>query len=125
MASPVYTKGAAGNGLASQALAAGASVTFTLDLSAAFDGFPQVGGTFGTIAATAGLQVSVFRKVGSTPVADTNPGPGSFVLAAVAGAQAQTVPLSTGVYSIKLTNLDATNSLTAVYCTYDNVSGVA
>ncbi|MCA1685080.1 MAG: hypothetical protein LC745_03680 [Planctomycetia bacterium] len=120
MSAPIYTTGAAGNASASAALAAGTSrPAFTVDLTAAYEGVLQFGATFGTIAVTAGLQVSIYPVVGSTPVADTVAGAGSFTLAAVAGAQARTVRLQQGKYSIVLTNLDATNGLTAVYCSDD------
>lgn len=127
MASPTYTAGAAGNASASASLAAGASRSaFTVDFSTVFEGDVQFGATFGTVAATAGLQVSIFPVVGSTPVADTIAGPGSFVLTATAStSQAQTVKLQTGKYSVVLKNLDATNGLTAVYATSDTVPSIA
>lgn len=115
-----YTKGTAGNGLASQSLGAGASVSqFTLDFSAVDEAKVEIGATFGTIAATAGLQILVYSVVGSTPVTATVALPGPGVLKAVAGAQSLVFTLGTGIFKVGLTNLDATNGLTLVYCTYD------
>lgn len=121
MANVSMTLNSAGNGLASQSLAASASVSFNVDVSAAYEGQVQVGATFGTMSATAGLQVQVYTRVGSTPVNDTVAGAGSVTLTAASGAQAQTIRLATGRYSVKLTNLDASNGLTAVYSTFDTV----
>lgn len=126
MAAPTFTGGTAGNGKSSASLAAGASAsTFDVDVSTSFEARLQVGATFGTIAATAGLQIQIFELVGSTPVADTVAGPGSQILAAVSGAQAMTVHLQTGKWRVKLTNLDATNGLTSVYATFDLTPTIA
>jgi hypothetical protein len=123
--SPAMTLGAAGNGLASAGMALSATRNFDLDVSAAFEAQLQIGCTFGTVAGTAGLQVQVFPKVGSTPVNDTIAGPGSFTITAVGStAEAQSIRLGTGKYHIVLTNLDATNALTLTYATYDLVSSI-
>jgi hypothetical protein len=121
MAAPTFTGGAAGNGRSSASLAAGATAsTFDVDASLAFEARLQIGATFGTVAATAGLQINILELVGSTPVVDTVNGPGSQTLTATAStSQAVTVHLPTGKWRIKLVNLDATNGLTSVYGTYD------
>jgi hypothetical protein len=124
MASPSMTFNAAGNLLPSASLAASASTNFTFDVSAKFEGQIQFGATFGTIAAVAGLQVQVYRRIGSTPVPDTVPAT-AFTLAAVAGAQAQSIALGVGRYRFVVTNLDGTNGLTSVYATADTVDAVA
>lgn len=116
---PTYTPGTAAAALASQSLAASGTVTFAVDASAAYEAILQVAATFGTIAATAGLQVEAFPRVGSVPDADTAAGAGSFTIAAVAGARKMSAHLAQGKYSIKLTNLDATNGLTLVFATVD------
>lgn len=126
MAAPTYTGGTAGNAKASAALAAGANTSFDIDLSTVFEGRIQIGATFGTVAATAGLNIEVFERIGATPVADSVAGAGSFTLDATAStAKARTIHLQTGLYTIKLTNLDATNGLTAVYATLDTTPTVA
>ncbi len=127
MASPSMTLGAAGNAQASTSLAAGATLTtFTVDFSAVWEGQLQIGATFGTVAALAGLLISIYPRIGSTPVNDTVAGAGSGILTAVAStSQAQTIKLPTGRYAVSLKNLDTTNGLTAVYATFDTISGVA
>lgn len=123
MSSPNMVLGAAGNALASASIAASGSANFNLDLSTNdFEGHLQIGATFGTIGTPSGLQVSIYPRIGTTPLADTVPAAGSFVLAAIAGAQAQTVKLQTGRYHVVLTNLDTVNGLTLVYATLDVVT---
>jgi hypothetical protein len=126
MASPSMTTGnSAGNLLTSTTIAASASTTFNVDLSAKFEGQVQVGVTFGTVAATAGLQVQVFRRVGSGPAVDTA-AVTQFVIAAVASTTSlQSFALPTGRYQVKLTNLDATNSVTSVSATDDTIDAVS
>ena len=126
MASPSMTRNAAGNALASQALALSASVTFNLDLSAKFEGQVQIAVTFGTVAATAGLQIQVFRQIGTGPVTDTvGIGVGFTIAATASTTQDASFSLPTGKYQVKLTNLDATNGLTGVSATMDTVDAVA
>ncbi len=129
MAAPTYTGGSAGNGRFSAPLAAGATgATFDIDVSTAYEARLQVGCTFGAVSSSAaGLQVNVYELVGSTPVADSNPGAGSFTISAVASTSAAgpTIHLGTGKYRVKPVNLDATNGLTGVYATYDLTPAVA
>ena len=125
MAAPSMTlTNAAGSLLASTSVAASGNATFNVDLSAKFEGQIQVGVTFGTIAATAGLQIDAFRRIGSGPAVDTN-AVTTFVIPAVAGARLQSCALPIGRYQIKLTNLDATNGLTLVSANNDTVDSVA
>lgn len=127
MASPsMTTSNAAGNLLASTTIAAsGTNSATNLDLSAKFEGQIQLSATFGTVAATAGVQVDVFRRIGSGPAVDTV-ATTSFVLAAtVSTTKLVSFALPTGRYNIKLTNLDATNSVTAVTLTDDTIDSVA
>jgi len=126
MPSPHTTTGSPGNALASQSVAAGASVTFNVDFSLMFEGELQIGCSFGTVSATAGLQIQVFPRVGSTPVTDTVPGTGSTTIAAASvSSLCQTIRLQTGRYMVKLTNLDASNGLLSVYATYDAVDYIS
>jgi hypothetical protein len=126
MAAPTMTLNAAGNIRSSASLAAGAnSTSSTFNVSTKFAAQIQIGATFGTLAATNGLQIDIFRVIGSTPVVDNIPIV-SFVMAGVAStARALSVELSTGQYQIKFTNLDATNGLTLVYATADTIDTVA
>lgn len=126
MASPSMTlTNAAGNLLASTSISASASTSFNVDLSAKFEGQIQIGVTFGTVAATAGLQVQAFRRIGSGPANDTNAVTTFFIPAVASTSSLQSFALPTGRYSIKLTNLDASNGLTAVTATDDTIDAVS
>lgn len=120
------TSNSAGNLLASATIAASANnATTNLDLSAKFEGQIQFVGAFGTVAATAGIQVDCYRRIGSGPVNDTISAV-SFVIAAVASTTVkQSFVLPTGRWNIKLTNLDATNSVTTVTLTDDTVDAIS
>ena len=113
------TQATAGNALASTALAASGTTSFTVDLSAKWEGQVMVKVTMGaTVAATAGVMVEVFMDYvgGATPTWSTvNP---NFTYTVAAGAASAVVYspiifLPTGRYQVKLTNLDATNGVTA------------
>ena len=126
MAAPSMTFNAAGNALASQSLAASGTVTFNVDASVKFEGQLEVEANFGTIAATAGLKVEIFPGIGSTPTYSTTNPNYTYTLTAVAGLQrTPKIALPTGKYQVKLTNLDATNGLTAVQATADSVDAVS
>jgi UDP-N-acetylglucosamine enolpyruvyl transferase len=127
MAAPSMTFNATGNLLAAGTVAAGATATFNADFSTKFEGQIQFSATFGTVAATAGLQISVFPVVGSTgTVADNVAGAGSFTLAAVASTtQIMTIKVGPGKYSVSIKNLDASNSVTSVSATGATVDGIA
>jgi len=119
------TEGAAGNGLASGSLAAGATVYFTVDLRGKLGGRLFIKNTpGGTVAATRGLTVSRFTNATSTTpdyptIANT-----SFQLpSAVATiAESRTIELGPGLHRIGLTNNDASNAVTVMgtYSTYDS-----
>jgi hypothetical protein len=125
MAAPTYTQNATGNALTSQSLGAGANVTFDLDISTKFADEVAISNTpGGTVAATAGLQVNWFRKIGTAPDIDTEP-VGGFVIPSVASTlKVASLELPTGFWRIKLTNLDATNAIT-VKATQDAIPTVA
>lgn len=118
------TNHAAGNLLASSSLAAGASTTFDVDYSAKLEGQIQIGATFGTVAATAGLQVDVYRRIGAGPATDTIPITTFVIAAAASSSKLQSLALATGRYRVKLTDLDATNGLTAVSATDDTIDAL-
>src|SRR3989442_14969 len=123
MSTPAMTlSNTQGNLLASQALAAGASVTFTADFSAKFEGKVQVGATFGTVAATAGLKIEIGHRIGSGPPNDTSYFTTLLIPATASTTQYGSTPpglLTPGRYVFKLTNLDATNSVSNVNATSD------
>jgi hypothetical protein len=121
MSAPVMTFGAPGNRLASGALAAGANVAFALDYSARIGGLLQVAATFGTVAAVAGLQIDVYRRIGTGPVADSI-AVSTYTIPATAGTpQRKSLALPTGRYSVTLTNLDSANALSGVSATDDTI----
>jgi hypothetical protein len=121
MSAPVMTFGAPGNRLASQALAAATPVSFTLDYSARIVGFIQVAATFGTVAAVAGLQIDVYRRVGTGPAADSIAVATYTIPATASTTQRKSLALPTGRYTVQLTNLDSTNSLSGVQATDDTI----
>lgn len=127
MASPTMTTNhAAGNLLASVTVAAGTSTTtFDADYSAKIEGQIQIAATFGTVAATAGLQVDVFRRIGTTPGIDTQAMATLVIVATASTTQLKSVALPTGRYRLRITNLDATNNVTSVTATDDTVDGIA
>jgi hypothetical protein len=111
--------------LAPQALAASASVsTVLLDASARFEAQVQVTGTFGTVAGTNGLQVQVFPAIGSTPAYDTIPAATMVIPGTASTTQTQTLKLPTGLYQLRLTNLDGTNPLSNVGVTWASIDSV-
>ena len=127
MVAPALTAGTVGGALASQSLAAGATVTFNLNLSASWEGQLIVGCTFGSVSTTSGLRIDIFPGYGPTPTyATTNPNY-SYTIPSNASS-ARTSPkilLPTGRWQVLLTNTDATNGLTAVSATMDTIDSVA
>lgn len=127
MASPsMTTSNVAGNLLASATIAAsGTNSTTNLDLSAKFEAQVQFSGAFGTVAGTAGIQVDCYRRIGSGPAVDTVPAATFLVVAVASTTVKQSFVLQTGRWNIKLTNLDATNSVTVCTLTDDTLDSVA
>jgi hypothetical protein len=121
---PTYTGNSAGNIHASATLNAGATANDNYDGSAVFETQVHVVATAGTVAATAGLKVEVFRRYGSTPTT----GESAFLTYTLPSTTSTTASLDfflpCGKFNIKLTNLDATNALTAVSVTGDTVTSL-
>jgi len=116
MAGPSVTYNTAGNALASQALGASASVSFTVDFStSSYGGWLQAWNTGGgTVAATNGLQAQILAAGDTTPNYDTI-ALFAFTITTIASAtNRKSILLPTGKYNVKLTNLDATNGITVV-----------
>ncbi|WP_165221910.1 hypothetical protein [Aquisphaera insulae] len=116
MAGPSVTAGIAGNVVASGLLGAGANVASTVDFSTggAFGGDVAIRVTAGaTVSGTNGCRLDVFPLGDSTPAFDTVASQ-SYTLSPVvaSGTYQKTLRLPTGVYSLKATNLDATNAIT-------------
>lgn len=124
MASPTMTTGnTAGNLLASGTIANSASVTFDVDYSAKIEGQIQLSATFGSVNPISGLQVDLYRRIGSGPAIDTESISTLFLTATASTTKRMSFPVPTGRYRVKLTNLDSTNSLTSVTATDDTVNG--
>jgi hypothetical protein len=123
MPSPVMTK-AAGTLYGPATLAANGTATFTLDASAKFEAQLQLAGTFGTVAATNGLQLQVFPGVGAGPTYDSIAAVTLVIAGTGSTTQQQTIKLPTGLYQFRLTNLDGTNSLTNVAVTWASIDSV-
>lgn len=79
---------------------------------------------FGTVAATSGLQVDVFRRFGAGPTDDTIAVTSFTIPSTATTTKDQSFALPTGKYSVKLTNLDATNALTATSITTSTIDGI-
>ena len=115
MPAPTMTFNAAGNILTSQALALSGTVTSAvMDFSTKFEGQLTIKNTPGAaIAATRGLKIECFAQYGTVP---------STSLIAQILYQLQSLTASTaestilflpsGKWTVKLTNLDATNAVT-------------
>ncbi|MCA1596095.1 MAG: hypothetical protein LC772_06690 [Chloroflexi bacterium] len=113
MAAPTMTFNAAGNVLAAQALAASASVTTaTIDVSTRFEAQFQVSSAGGaTVNAVNGCRVQAYRVVGGGTTVDTVPSATFDIATLVSATAVQTLPLPTGRWQIKLTNLDTSNGI--------------
>lgn len=116
-ADPSVTYGASGNVLATTtSISAGASNTGNIvDFSTnTLGGWVQVTETGGgTVASTNGCQVSIYPAGDSTPHYDSS-AMWTYIIPTLANSVSrQSILLPTGKYSITLTNLDATNAITA------------
>ena len=125
---PTYTSSAAGNVIASASLGASATVNSStaMDFSAAFQGQVHVLNTpGGSVAATRGLKIEIFRRYGSSPTTAQTPMM-TYTLPSTTASTAESLDifLDSGVYNIKLTNLDGTNAIT-VEVTSDKIASLA
>jgi hypothetical protein len=111
---PVYTGNSAGNIHASASLAASATANDNYDGSAVFETQVNVLNTpAGSVAATRGLRVDVYRRYGSTPTTEPTPFL-TYTLPSATASTAESVDffLPCGKFNIKITNLDASNAVT-------------
>jgi hypothetical protein len=109
----------------SASLGAGATSSHDLDIRTKFEARIQVKNTGGgTVAATNGLQVDVFRYVDGGTRKDTIAMLTFAITTTVSTEKEQSVALPTGHYSVKFTNLDASNAITvdALYETTDTIA---
>lgn len=110
--SPIGTYNSVGNVLASASIAASGTRTYDLDLSGKFEGQPQHAVTFGTVAATSGLQIDVYRQVAGGTVNDTIATFTYSIPSTASTTKTFTLPLQWGKWHVVETNLDGTNGLT-------------
>jgi hypothetical protein len=120
---PTYTPNTAGNALAAgTTIAASASTNFNIDVSAHMEGVLQCSGTGGgTVAATSGMRVDVYPRVGTGPANDTIAQTSVTIPMVVSTASLQSIRLQPGKYNIKFTNLDASNAIADRSATLDTV----
>jgi hypothetical protein len=124
---PSTTVNTQANLLASGSLAASGTTTADLDLTGKFGADVQVKDTGGgTVAATNGVQVDVFRLFGAGPTADTLAVLTFVIPTTTSTATYKSLHLETGKYRIKLTTLDASNAVTVemTSTTNDSIVGV-
>lgn len=123
---PTYTGNAAGNIRSSASLAASASDNANVDYSTVFEGQIHVKNTpGGTVAATRGVRLDIYRRFGSSPTTADSPLLTIYLPSTTAStAESVDVFLSTGKYNVKVTNLDATNAVT-VEITGDTIDALA
>lgn len=99
---------------ASASLAASGTDNADVDYSAVFEAQLHVKNTpGGTVAATRGVRVDVYRRYGSGPTTGQSP-MASYFLPSTTASTAESIEifLSTGKYNIKVTNLDTANAVT-------------
>jgi hypothetical protein len=123
---PTYTANAAGNIRTSASLAASATDNTNVDYSAVLEGQIHVKNTpGGSVAATRGLRIEIFRRYGSTPTtAETAMLTYTLPSATASTAESIDIFLGPGKYNVKVTNLDATNAIT-VEITGDTITDLA
>ena len=111
---PTYTGNSAANVIASASIAASGTSNANVDYSGVFEAQLNVLNTpGGSVAGTAGLRVDIFRRFGSSPTTATTAFM-SYTIPSVASTAASCdIFLGPGKYNVKLTNLDATNAVTA------------
>jgi hypothetical protein len=129
MASPSMTLNA--TAIANQAsIGAGATVTSganALNFSTKLEAQLQAFVTFGTVAATSGLRVDVFRAVdaAASSTFDTIAFLSFVVPSTTSTTKMAPFTVPTGLYQVSVTNLDATNAITNVKVLYATVDGLS
>jgi hypothetical protein len=131
MAAPAMTLGTTLHTSAS--LAASGTATDTLDASAKFEAQVMYKVTAGgTVAATFGVRIDVFEVYSSTTYGDAGTATANpnftYTVTGYTASQVAYSPkifVPTGKWKFKITNLDATNAVTAVEAIYDTVDSIA
>lgn len=115
--SPIGTFNSVGNVLASATIAASGTRTADIDASTKFAVQIQISIVFGTVAATSGLQVDIYRQVAGGTVNDTIATSTYTIPSTASTTKVYTIELGWGKWHVVLTNTDATNSLTGTTAT--------
>lgn len=126
MVAPNLTLNSAGNVLASQSLAAGAGLSVTVDASTKYEVELQISVTGGNnVAATNGVEVSIYRIVGGGSTPDTIPATQITVPTVPNATQIASLWLPTGKWKVRPLNLDTTNPVAALSLTSGSVDSVS
>ncbi len=115
--SPSMTFNAKGNILNASSVAASGTSTNAVDASNKFEVQIQIECAFGTVAATNGCQVSVYRRFGAGPTDDTIAALTFVIPGTTSTTKDQSIALPTGKYDVVITNLDGTNAITVTITT--------
>jgi hypothetical protein len=118
-ADPTYTRNTAGNVIASTALAASGTATFTFAIgdsagspSSALGGTLQVYLTASTVSATNGLSITINKSADTTPTYSTVAYTTGPTIPAVASSTTSAcIDLPPGEYQASVANLDTTNGI--------------
>lgn len=114
MAAPSMTFNAVGNIRAAASLAAGGTASYSIDASDKIELQITVTNTpGGTVASTRGVRVEFFPRYGSTAEDSLIPA-FAFTLPSTTASteESKTFFLGTGKWTVKVTNLDASNAVT-------------
>lgn len=84
--------------------------------------YPYFQVTFGTVAATAGVQINAYRMTTSTPTNDTQPTYSAMLNAVGSTTQRLSFELGPGDWYFTATNLDAANAVTNLVGGYDKLT---
>jgi hypothetical protein len=122
---PTYAPQAADNVRAAATLNAAATANYDIDFHAGYGGWLHVRGTFGTVAGTNGLKIELFRRYGSTPTQAVTAWNTWIIPGTTSTSKDIDIPVPKGYWNVTITNLDATNALTNVGITSDEISNQA
>lgn len=125
MASPSMTNNSVGDLLTSATIAASGTRTADQAADTKFELGVQISVVFGTVAATSGVQVDFFVRGASGTVNDTITSASYLIPSTASTTKVETFKSPTGKWHLLITNLDATNSVTATTATTITVDAVA
>jgi hypothetical protein len=127
MAAPIWTYNTQGNIRAAASLAAGANAAIEIDLTAKIEGQLTVRVVLGgTVATVHGIRTDILPRYGTTPSLSTvSRGGGDFMSTDIGGAVgAASYFIGSGLWTVRVTNLDTVNVVTLVEITLDTLDGI-